>query len=93
MSNIIVAIVFGVSAKMIWNTLNTIQVIVHLSLIGVTFPPIVSDFMQDLVDVSNFNLIPKSTINNMYSKIMSNEEINSSDKNKAMDIFKTNYSS
>eukprot|EP00347_Sterkiella_histriomuscorum_P004566 403359976 len=49
----------GVSLKQIWSLLNTLQIITHIPLLGITIPSNLMICLQTIIDISNVKIIPK----------------------------------
>lgn len=57
------------SLQMLWGMINVMQIIVHMPLLNVSFPPNALFFYSLIIDISSFNLIPESWLNAIKSKL------------------------
>jgi len=48
--------------QMLWGMVNTLQLIVHMPLLAVIFPANAQFFLQFIVKVVNFNIIPTDKV-------------------------------
>jgi hypothetical protein len=65
--------------------INTLQLILHLPLLNVSFPANAYYFFKALIDISNFNIIPPKITEVFLSKFNTKDPINGNFNQ--MDIF------
>ena len=90
--NIFLSIFLGVSLKRVWMLMNTLQILVSLPLLNFNLPSNALFLFQALVDLSNFNFLPKEKITGILKSIGLAKSVAStgkepSDSFQVMDIF------
>jgi hypothetical protein len=75
LSNLFLSIFLGIAMKRIWTFINTLQILVMLPKLSVSYPNNVLLLLQNLYDISNLKLIPES----LSQKILSFMAISSSE--------------
>ena len=61
-ANILLAGVLGLAMKQIWALINTLQILTQIPQLNIQLPGNLLMSLQALSDVSNLNIIPKSTV-------------------------------
>eukprot|EP00347_Sterkiella_histriomuscorum_P007330 403349364 len=69
-ANIILSVVLGVSLKNLWTLMNTLQLLVYLPLMSISLPFNVLLMCQALIDVVNFNVIPKDLVKTYFTNYL-----------------------
>ena len=52
----------GVSLKKLWMMITTLQIMVHMPMLAIYFPPNAVLCFASIVDISNMNIVPKEWI-------------------------------
>lgn len=69
----IINLVLNTSISMLWSMMNTLQIIVFLPLINLSFPGHTTFVSLILFDIANFDILPSSLMNKLVLKVNENE--------------------
>jgi len=59
----LINLLLSASLNMIWSLMNTMQIMVHLPLLNLSFPPIAQTISKLFLSIANFDVIPHEIIN------------------------------
>eukprot|EP00347_Sterkiella_histriomuscorum_P005302 403357121 len=87
--NIVLCLFLGASLKSLWTLMNTLQIIVYLPMLKMSLPSNFSMMCQSLIDIVNFNFIPKDQIQSTLKGLfrITNDQIVNDPNLNAIDIF------
>ena len=69
--NFFLELFLGLSLKKLWMLINTLQIIVHLPLLGVELPANVKFCFNSLINISNLEILPDSWKNAIFGSLSS----------------------
>jgi hypothetical protein len=61
-ANLFLVVALGASTKHMWNLLNTLQIVTHVTLLAVSLPSNVGICLRSIVDTSNLQVVPKAWV-------------------------------
>jgi len=84
--NIVLSLFLGVSLKKVWMLMNTLQILVNMPLLNIPMTSNVLYLFQALIDLSNFNFIPKEQIKGYFKSMGLIPESTGSSTNKTEEV-------
>jgi hypothetical protein len=70
-ANIFLAVALGASMKRMWSLLNTLQIVTHVTLLGVMLPSNVGICLRTIVEISNVQVVPKAWVDKVLETVRS----------------------
>jgi hypothetical protein len=67
-SNLILSVVAGVSMKMLWTMISSLQIIVHYPMLKIPMPANLLKMLNAIVEIVNLGLLPKKYIKEFLGK-------------------------
>eukprot|EP00347_Sterkiella_histriomuscorum_P005622 403355892 len=85
--NIILQVVLGFSMKKLWRLINTLQILVHLPLLGISIPSNTLSFFKAMIDISNLQILPTAYVKVFVQSFYTSSAASVNDTFNSMDIF------
>lgn len=85
--NIGLSLFLGLSMKLIWNLINTLQILTHIPLLNIVLPANFMLCLKSIIDVSNISIIPKQIQAYLLRPFLIEEPEANNDSFNQLDIF------